>query len=164
MSSSIAGALHRAAQSAARSVTRGRAGTAGGLWAGRARLDSVSSQIRTPPGWPKTVPPPGADGWEPRAVAYLLDLAPGDFRTEPLYARQPRLLAWRVQGLVDAQLQSARAAYSRARAELRVDATPEVVAEMLQALEREGAGLLARRREVDLIGRALRGEAFVPRM
>ncbi len=35
--------------------------------------------------------------------------------------------------------------------ELREDATPEVVAEMLQALEREGAALLARRREVDLV-------------
>ena len=124
----------------------------------------VTAQIRTPPGWPKSVPPPGAEGWEPRAVAYLLDLAPGDFRTEPLYARQPRLLAWRVQALVEAQLQSARAAYSRARAELREDATPEVVAEMLQALEREGAALLARRREVDLVTRALRGESFVPRM
>jgi hypothetical protein len=135
-------------------------------WAvgGACQARTVTAQIRTPPGWPKSVPPPGADGWEPRAVAYLLDLAPGDFRTEPLYARQPRLLAWRVQGLVEAQLESARAAYSRARAELREDATPEVVAEMLQALEREGAALLARRREVDLVSRALRGEAFVPRM
>jgi hypothetical protein len=35
---------------------------------------------------------------------------------------------------------------------------------MLQALEREGAALLARRREVDLVTRALRGEAFIPRM
>jgi hypothetical protein len=124
----------------------------------------VSTQRRPPPGWPKTVPPPGADGWEPRAVAYLLDLAPGDFRTEPLYARQPVLLAWRVQALVEAQLESARASYSRARAELRDVATPEVLAETLQALEREGAALLARRREVDLVGRALRGESFVAKL
>jgi hypothetical protein len=124
----------------------------------------MTAQLRPPPGWPKAVPPPGAEGWEPRAVAFLLDLAPGDFRTEPLYARQPRLLAWRVQALVEAQLDSARAAYSRARAELREDATPEVVAEMLQALEREGAALLARRREVDLVARALRGESFVARL
>ena len=110
------------------------------------------------------MPPPGAEGWEPRAVAFLLDLAPGDFRTEPLYARQPLLLAWRVQALVEAQLESARASYSRARAELRDDVTPEVVAEMLQALEREGAALLARRREVDLVGRALRGESFVTKL
>ena len=110
------------------------------------------------------MPPPGAEGWEPRAVAYLLDLAPGEFRVEPLYARQPVLLAWRVQVLVESQLESARACYSRARAELREDTTPEVVAEMLQALEREGAALLARRREVDLVGRALRGESFVTKL
>ncbi|HUV49338.1 MAG TPA: hypothetical protein VMX11_10190 [Actinomycetes bacterium] len=124
----------------------------------------MPSQRRPPPGWPASVPPPGAEGWEPRAVAYLLDLAPGEFRIEPLYARQPRLLAWRVQALVEAQLESARGCYSRARAELREDATPEVVAEMLQALEREGAALLARRREVDLVGRALRGESFVTKL
>ncbi len=124
----------------------------------------MTTQRRPPPGWPKSVPPPRAEGWEPRAVAYLLDLAPGDFRTEPLYARQPILLAWRVQALVEAQLESARASYSRARAELREDATPEVLAEMLQALEREGAALLARRREVDLVGRALRGESFVAKL
>lgn len=125
---------------------------------------TVTAQLRTPPGWPKSVPPPGADGWEPRAVAYLLDIAPGDFRLEPLYARQPQLLAWRVEALVDAQLDSARAAYSRARAELGAAVTPEVIAELLQALEREGAALLARRREVDLVGRAISGEAFVPRL
>ncbi len=83
---------------------------------------------------------------------------------EPLYRRQPRVLAWRVLGLIDAQLDAARAAYSQARADLREDVSPEAVAETLQALEREGAALLARRREVDLVGRALRGERFVPRI
>jgi len=125
---------------------------------------AVPSQRRSPPGWPTSVLPPGADGWEHRAIAFLLDLAPGDFRTEPLYARQPVLLAWRVQALIEAQLESARSCYSRARAELRDHATPEVVAETLQALEREGAALLARRREVDLVSRALRGESFVTRL
>jgi hypothetical protein len=97
-------------------------------------------------------------------VAFLLDVAPAEFRTEPLYRRQPVALAWRVRGVIDAQLQAARAAYSRARADLRDHVSPEVVAEALQALEREGAALLARQREVDLIGRALRGEQFVPRL
>jgi len=122
------------------------------------------SQERRPPGWPPGVPPPDADDWEPRAVAFLLDLAPAEYRVEPLYRRQPRVLAWRVLGLIDAQLDAARAAYSQARADLREDVSPEVVAETLQALEREGAALLARRREVDLVGRALRGERFVPRI
>ena len=122
------------------------------------------SERRRPPGWPPGVPPPGADQWQERALAFLLDLAPPEFRSEPLYRRQPVVLAWRVQAIIEAQLEAARASYSRARAELRDDVIPEVVAETLQALEREGAALLARRREVDLVFRALRGEEFVPRL
>ena len=117
-----------------------------------------------PPGWPAPVPPPGADGWRDRAVAFLLDVAPPEFRTEPLYRRQPLVLAWRVRSIIEAQLDAARTSYSQARAELADEVTPEVVADTLQALEREGASLLARRREVDLVLRALRGEAFVPRL
>ena len=90
--------------------------------------------------------------------------SPPEFRAEPLYRRQPVVLAWRVLAIIEAQLDAARASYSRARADLRDTVTPEVVAETLQALEREGAGLLARRREVDLVSRALRGEEFVPRL
>lgn len=110
------------------------------------------------------MPAPGTPGWERRAVAYLLDLAPGEFRGEAVYTRQPVVLAWRVQSLVEAQLQAARRSYARARSELADAVTPEVVAETLAALEREGAHLLALRREIDLVGRALRGEAFVPRL
>lgn len=122
------------------------------------------SQSTRPPGWPPGVPPPGTEGWQQRAVAFLLDVAPPEFRTEPLYRRQPVVLAWRVRGVIDAQLDAARAAYARARADLRDHVAPEVVAETLQALEREGAGLLGRRREVELISQALRGEVFVPRL
>ena len=97
-------------------------------------------------------------------MAYLLDVAPAEFRTEQLYRRQPLVLAWRVAGVIEAQLEAARAAYSQARADLREEVTPEVIAETLQAIEHEGAALLARRREVDLILRAFRGEQFVPRL
>ena len=122
------------------------------------------SEVTRPPGWPPGVPPPGGADWHQRAVAYLLDVAPAEFRTEQLYRRQPLVLAWRVAGVIEAQLDAARAAYSQARADLREDVTPEVVAETLQAIEREGASLLARRREVDLVLRAFRGEQFVPRL
>lgn len=97
-------------------------------------------------------------------MAFLFDVAPAEFRAEPFYRRQPVVLAWRVGGVIEAQLDAARMAYSQARADLREDVTPEVVSETLQALEREGAGLLARRREVDLLARALRGETFAPRL
>ncbi|MFL6181222.1 MAG: hypothetical protein ACJ73J_02840 [Actinomycetes bacterium] len=122
------------------------------------------SELRRPPGWPPGVPPPGADDWREWAVAFLLDVAPAEFRVDPFYRRQPVVLAWRVQTIIEAQLDAARTSYSQARADLRDEVTPEVVAETLQALEREGAGLLARRREVELVSRALRGEQFVPRL
>ena len=122
------------------------------------------SEVKRPPGWPSSVPAPGAEGWRNRAVAFLLDIAPPEFRTEGVYRRQPVVLAWRVQGIIEAQLVAARSSYSRTRAELHEDVTPEVVAETLQTLEREGAALLARRREVDLLLRALRGETFSPRL
>ena len=131
----------------------------GGGW----HAEAVSEATR-PPGWPPGVPPPDTAGWRDRAVAYLLDVAPPEFRTEPLYRRQPVVLAWRVQQVIEAQLDAARASYSNVRSDLREQVSPEVVAETLQALEREGAALLARRREVDLVARALSGEVFVPRL
>lgn len=124
----------------------------------------MSAAPRPPAGWPPSAPAPGTPGWERRAVSYLLDVAPGQYRAEPVYTRFPAVLAWRVEALVEAQLGAARASYARARAELGDVVTPEAVGEALAALEREGAHLLALRREVDLLGRALRGEAFVPRL
>lgn len=124
----------------------------------------MSTPPRRPAGWPKAVPAPGTPGWEHRAVGFLLDAAPGEFRAEQLYRRQPVVLAWRVQSLVQTQLDAARVSYARARAELSDLVAPEVVGEVLAALEREGAHLLALRREVDLVARALRGEIFIPRL
>lgn len=124
----------------------------------------MSAPTRTPAGWPREVPAPGTPGWERRAVAFLLDAAPGEFRTEQLYRRQPVVLAWRVHSLVQTQLEAARVSYARARADLADLVAPEVVGEALAALEREGAHLLALRREVDLLGRALRGETFIPKL
>lgn len=109
------------------------------------------------------MPPPGASGWESRAVAHLLDIAPAEFRTEPLYQRQPAVLAWRVETLIAHRLDAARTSYARARAELADLVGPEVVAETLAALEREGAHLLAVQREVRLLGWALRDVGPAPR-
>ena len=70
----------------------------------RAGGTGVSRAPRPPAGWPPSVPAPGTPGWERRAVAYLLDVAPGEYRAEPVYTRYPAVLAWRVEALVEAQL------------------------------------------------------------
>ena len=45
-----------------------------------------------PPGWPAQVPPPGVYGWEQRAVAWLLDLCPHEYRGYPVLQRHPLLV------------------------------------------------------------------------
>ena len=46
-----------------------------------------------PPGWPDSVRPPGAEGWEEGAVAFLFDCCPADFRAYPVLRRHPLVLA-----------------------------------------------------------------------
>lgn len=117
-----------------------------------------------PPGWPREVPPPTSPGWEDRACAWLLDLSPGAYRSYPLLRRYPLLLAWWAERNAGAQLAAARQGYSRARAELSDVVGTEVLSAMLSTLEEEGARLVAVNREVGLVARALRGEAYVPRL
>lgn len=108
-----------------------------------------------PPGWPREVPPPGAEGWQERAVGWLLDHCPAEYRGYPGVRRRPVVLAWLAGYQVDAALQAARRAYSEARADLGPAVGPEVVADTLAVLEAEGARLLALQREVRVVAEAL---------
>ncbi len=108
-----------------------------------------------PPGWPREVPPPQADGWQTKAVGWLLDHCPAEYRSYPVVRRQPVVLAWLAEVQVEAQLEGARHAYARARRDLGPSLGPEVVAQTLAALEAEGARLLALRRAVRLVAEAL---------
>lgn len=116
-----------------------------------------------PPGWPRAVPPAGSPGWEDRAVTWLLDQAPADFRTYPLLRRQPFVLSWLVVRMLDGQVDAARAAYRVVRQDLR-PLGPPAVDEVLVLLEEEGARLLARRRAAALVRDALGGRQFLPRL
>lgn len=111
--------------------------------------------VAPPPGWPREVPPPGAEGWRERAVGWLLDNGTGDLRSHSVLRRHPQVLAWLVAQQVEAQLVAARTAYGRARRDLGPAAGPEVVAETLAALEAEGARLLGLQRAVGLVAEAL---------
>ena len=108
-----------------------------------------------PPGWPKEVPPPQADGWQDKAVGWLLDHGPAEYRGYPVVRRHPGLLVWLTGHQVDAQLEAARTAYARVRRDLEPVLGPEVVAQALVVLEEEGARLLALRRSVRLVAEAL---------
>jgi hypothetical protein len=110
------------------------------------------------------VPPPGAPGWEGVAVGWLLDHCPPDYRLYAVWRRQPLALAWLATHHLDAQLEGMRAAYRGVRVDLGDRVGPEALAEVLRALEVEGARLLAARRAAGLVLEALDGRTFVPRL
>jgi hypothetical protein len=117
-----------------------------------------------PPGWPSEVPPPDSPDWTARACAYLLDRCPPDYRTEPVYLRHPPVLAWLARRQAQARLDAARAAYGSVRRELGEVVPPEVVADTLAALEREGSRLLAEQRAIVLVADAVLGNRYVRRL
>lgn len=116
-----------------------------------------------PPGWPPEVPPPGAPEWERKAVGWLLDLCPADFRSYAVLRRRPVLLARFTAEHVAACQEAVRGGLATARADLR-DEPPEVVDEAVATYETEAARLARAARAVDVVRRALGGERFAPRL
>jgi hypothetical protein len=110
------------------------------------------------------VHPPGSTDFEATAVAWLLDVVPPDYRLYGVLRRHPIALAAMARHHVAACVQGAREGYRTARTELG-DALPaHGVDAVLAAYRSEGRRLVDTARAVDLIGRALRGEVFSPRL
>ena len=120
--------------------------------------------VALPPGWPPQVRPPGAADWERTAVAWLLDQCPHEYRAHRALVQQPVALAWLAGRHVLAQGQANTAARSAVRAELSPLLDARAVEGVLTALEHEHARLLAVHRAVGLVGDALRGLRYVPRL
>ncbi len=117
-----------------------------------------------PPGWPRAVPPPGAPGWERRAVGWLLDLCPADYRGYPVLVRQPHVLAYLAAQHVLTSLEGVARARAGLRAELSGLVPPQAVEGALEMLDAEEARLRSAERAVSLVTNALRGIAYVPRL
>jgi len=109
---------------------------------------------RTPPGWPRDLPPAGTDEFAERVVNWLLDRGPGELRVSRLRA-YPLALAAYLELHVQGCLGATREAYARARVELGPHLDPAGLREVQQALEAEGARLLQVQREVGLVAQAL---------
>jgi hypothetical protein len=97
-------------------------------------------------------------------VAWLLDLAPADYRGYAVLTGHPVALARVVGHHVAAQRAGARAAVAGARRELGDAVPPQVMTQLLDVLAREEARLTAAERGVDLVEQALRGRRFAPRL
>lgn len=117
-----------------------------------------------PPGWPPQVRPPGAPHWERSAIGWMLDLCPPEYRGHAVVVRHPALLAWLAGHHVDGQLQGTRRALATARSDLGGVLPPPALREAVEAIEQEEARLVAARRALGLLGDALRGLRYVPRL
>ena len=117
-----------------------------------------------PPGWPAGVHPPGSDEFEQTAVTWLLDVVPPDYRLHGVLRRHPVALATLARHHVAACVQGAREGYRIARAELGGQLPPGGMEAVLAAYRAEGGRLVETARAVDLVERALRGEAFTPQL
>lgn len=117
-----------------------------------------------PTGWPTGVRPPGTPGFEQSVLNWLLDVVPPDYRMHGVLVRHPIALATLARHHVAACIEGARQGYRGARADLGRDLPASGIAEVLAAYQTEGRRLVATAKAVELVGRALRGEKFVPQI
>ena len=118
-----------------------------------------------PPGWPRTVPPPGTPGFVDRAVGWLLDVCPPEYREHQVLLRHPPVLAWLAVRHVQAQAQATTTALAQGRAELASRGSDQrTVEEVLEVLHSEGTRLRAAARACELLAGALQGARWVPRL
>lgn len=121
-------------------------------------------QLVAPPGWPRAVRPPGAPGWEPTAVSWLLDICPPEFRSYPVLRRHDVVLARFAVLHVEACQAAIRRGLSEARAELRDVIDLDTVQAAVDTWHAESARLVGERRAVGLVEEALRGRRFLARL
>ncbi len=108
--------------------------------------------------------PPGSEGFEETAVAWLLDVIPPDYRVHGVLRRHPVALAVLACHHLAACVQGARQAYRCARTELGDVLPPQGIDAVLAAYRAEGSRLVATERAADLVSRGLRGEVFSPQL
>ncbi len=117
-----------------------------------------------PPGWPDGVPPPGVEEWESRAADFLLDCCPPEFRAVPVLRGHPVVLATFARHCVSGRRRAVVDGLGTVRGDLAGRVAPEIVSAAVEAWHAQEALLARMQRSVDLVGRALGGERFVPRI
>lgn len=126
--------------------------------------EEFESRIYVPAGWPESVFPPGAPGWEKTATAFLLDQCPPDYRAHTVLRRHPVVLARFAAEHVEAQIRATKDGLAGVRASL-VDMVPGIVLEeAVAAWQEEHARLVRVRRSVALVEEALRGRIFIRKL
>jgi hypothetical protein len=101
---------------------------------------------------------PGTDGWEATATAWLLDLVP-EYRYKTV-CRHPVILASIARHVISGTVAGERQGYRTVRTGLAEQAPPHAVDDSLKAYRTEGFRLAKTEQAVELVERALRGEAL----
>ena len=120
--------------------------------------------VYVPPGWPQAVRPPGSEDFESSAVSWLLDVLPSEYRQHEVLRRHPVALASVARYYADSCVEGARRGYRTCRRELAELVPPHAADQVLAAYRQEGFRLAATAKGVELVGSALRGEIFLPRL
>jgi hypothetical protein len=110
------------------------------------------------------VPPAHTTGWEERAVLWLLDQCPPEYRGYAAWRRHPVALAWLASRHVDGQVVAMREAWREARVALGPHVEPAALPGILEQIEAEGIRLVATARSTRLLLEALQGKVFAPRL
>ena len=97
-------------------------------------------------------------------MSWLYDVCPPDYRRYEVLAAYPVALARLAVQHLAAQREGTRRALATARTDLRDVLEPHALTAVLDALDREGARLMAAERAAVAVERALRGERYVPRL
>ncbi len=128
----------------------------------------MSRQI--PAGWPREVPPPGAEHWERKAIGWLYDLCPPDHRLYGVLKAHPVLLARVAREQVAASLAACKRGAATARADLGgrgesgITVPLEAIEGLIAMYERESLRLETAARAVVLVEYALAGKRFIPKL
>jgi hypothetical protein len=120
--------------------------------------------MAAPTGWPPEVPEPTAPDWERRAVAWLFDHCPPDYRGYDVFRRHPIVLAHVARASLAAVVEAAETGMRTVRHDLSSRVPPETVDAAVAAYEHERHRLRAASLGADLIWRALRGERWAAQL
>jgi hypothetical protein len=118
----------------------------------------------TPPGWPDDLPPPQADQFGDKVVAWLLDRAPGQWRAHAVLRRHPRALAQLVSDHLGAELAGLRQSYASARRLLGDVVPADEMPQFLAAVEAQGSLTAEELRQVEQVREALAGREWRARL
>ena len=99
-----------------------------------------------------------------REVEWLLDVLPSEYRQHEVLRRHPAALASVARYYADSCVEGARRGYRACRRELSELVPPHAADQVLAAYRQEGFRLAATAKGVGLVGSALRGETFLPRL